>query len=109
MTEASTNALRLNFAAPGIFAALNIAMFVFMLKKDSLFFLMESKNEADSLFQFQRIYQWPSYEGMLTQWEVLKIERSLIKKPDSPGLKAIFTDRRFKLCTVFLILSSIIN
>jgi hypothetical protein len=65
VSESSIGALRLNFAAPGFFAALNIAMFVIMLKKDSLFFSMESKNEADSLFQFQRIYQWPSYEDML--------------------------------------------
>jgi MFS family permease len=52
VTESVITALRFNFATPGILAALNIGMFLFTLEKDSLFFLMESRNEVDSLFQF---------------------------------------------------------
>jgi hypothetical protein len=65
----TTTAWRYGFIAPGIFALLNILQWTCLLRRDSLYFLLEKGKEAEALAQFKRIYIFESDADLNTAWE----------------------------------------
>lgn len=65
----------IGFAAPAVFALLNIVMWIVLLKKDSLFFSIEQGSDDDALYQFKRIYTFESNLELETEWQKMKQAR----------------------------------
>lgn len=111
----ATDAWRYGFLAPGIFAVVNMAMWALLLKRDSLYFLIEqgSDQEEDAFELFKRIYIYENEDETRNGWTKLKEERAEINKvkADEPQVSygTIFADRRFRTLSVFCLLAGIIN
>lgn len=68
----STTSWRIGFLSPGLFAVVNILQWVFLIRRDSLYFLIDKNEEESALAQFQRIYKFNSDEEMREAWEETK-------------------------------------
>lgn len=68
----TTTSWRIGFLSPGIFAILNIGMWLTLINKDSLFFLIDNGNEEQGLQQFKRIYLIDDQDEMRQAWEEMK-------------------------------------
>jgi hypothetical protein len=84
-------------------------MWVLLLKKDSLYFLVEKGGDDDALFQFKKVYTFDSSLTLETEWQKLKQSIISSTKPQKQQLVELFTDRRFKDSTILMLKSAVFN
>jgi hypothetical protein len=104
-----TDSWWIGFASPAVCAIVNILMWVLLLKKDSLYFLVEKGGDDDALFQFKKVYTFDSSLTLETEWQKLKQSIISSTKPQKQQLVELFTDRRFKDSTILMLKSAVFN
>jgi Na+/melibiose symporter-like transporter len=108
---ATTTAWRYGFIAPSAIAFLNMILWSLMVSHDSLFFLIDKRSEEDGFSQFKKVYSFSTVQNGLLAWQKMKEQRdkTTSQRTVEPSLIDIFSDRRYQRCTLFLILSAMIN
>lgn len=103
---------RYGFAAPGILALVSSLMWLFLIRVDSLAFLIDEEREDQAFNLFRRIYKFNSAQSMDDDWELIKhrrgLERSVKELEDKPSTISILTNRKYRAGSIFLIFGAVI-
>lgn len=102
---------RAGFWSPAVFGLANIFMWALIIKYDSLLYLIDKDRLVDAELQFRKVYKFDSEEDFQRQWYKMREDRDLFlkTKTQEPTLSTIFSDRKYRPLTIFLILSAIVN
>ena len=71
------------FYAPACCAVVNIVMWVFIIRQDSLIYLIDKDKFDDALIQFRRVYKAQSEDELMIHWETIKADRTEFKMSKS--------------------------
>ena len=86
-------------------------LWIALIGKDSLFWLIEKKNDKDGLAQFKKIYSYRDEKECQQAWEQTKDNRLkfLSQRTEKPGVLQVLTDRKYRDGTYLVCLAAIIN
>lgn len=76
MAIAETRAWWIGFSAPGVVALLSMLMWKFLIRHDSIFYLVDKHREYEGFTHFQQIYKGLQDSELNDLWEQTKEQRN---------------------------------